>query len=266
MNKNRILVLICGQLRNFSKKNYENLIKNFKNYELDFFIVCWEKHNSEVIKSFNSIYKPIAFKEIKNKNFSLEAKNIKVPDTAVNTENTFHMWHAFSEACKEIKNFIFQKKFDYVLRYRSDILPDENQIFKFKSIRKKGILIPDRYHWNGINDQFFIFNFSDLSYFASFNDYINQYKEKKSLFSSELIFQRFLKEKKFKISFIDYNYKIMRNSLIKSKKLENNKRIKIPLIDKITVKFNKLKFRIRNFKNFYINKTNRNNQQNIIIK
>ena len=58
----------------------------------------------------------------------------------------------------------------------------------------------------------------------------------------------------------------MRNSLIKSRKLENNKRIKIPLIDKITVKFNKLKFRIRNFKNFYINKTNRNNQQNIIIK
>ena len=110
MNKNRILVLICGQLRNFSKKNYENLVKNFENYELDFFIVCWEKHNIEVIKLFNSIYKPIALKEIRNKNFSLEAKNIKVPDTAVNTENTFHMWHAFSEACKEIKNFIFQKK------------------------------------------------------------------------------------------------------------------------------------------------------------
>ena len=266
MNKNRILVLICGQLRNFSKKNNKNLVKNFKNYELDFFIVCWEKHNIEVIKLFNSIYKPIALKEIRNKNFSLEAKNIKVPDTAVNTENTFHMWHAFSEACKEIKNFIFQKKFDYVLRYRSDILPDENQIFKFKSIRKKEILIPDRYHWNGINDQFFIFNFSDLSYFASINDYINRYKEKKSLFSSELIFQRFLKEKKIKIKFVDYNYNIMRKENKNNKQFENKKTIKLKLYDIIAIKLNKLNFKLRNFNSFYLKKNKRNNQKNILIK
>ena len=126
-------------------------------------------------------------------------------------------------------------------------------------------MIPDRYHWNGVNDQFFIFNFSDLDYFIDIMDYLTEYKNKDLLFSSELIFQRFLKERKFKISFVNYNYKIMRN-LIKNKR-ENKKyrKVKIPLIDKITIKLNKLMFRIRNFKDFYINKSNRNNQQNIII-
>ena len=137
MNKEKILVLICGQLRHFSKKNYEYLIKNFQSYELEFFITCWEKHDIEVMNSFLEIYKPIKLKEIKNINFSSEAKQIKVPDTAVNTENTFYMWHSFSECCKEIKNSNFSNKFDYILRYRSDILPEKNQTFEFAKIKKK---------------------------------------------------------------------------------------------------------------------------------
>ena len=47
---------------------------------------------------------------------------------------------------------------------------------------------------------------------------------------------------------------------------ENKKIIKIPLYDKLTIKFNKLKFKIRNFSNFFLKKNIRNNQQDIIIK
>ena len=50
---------------------------------------------------------------------------------------------------------------------------------------------------------------------------------------------------------------------------KNSKKIKItkiPLSDKIFIKFNKLKFKLRNFNNFFINKSKRNNQQDIIIE
>ena len=86
------------------------------------------------------------------------------------------------------------------------------------------------------------------------------------LFSSELIFQRFLKEKKIKIKFVDYNYNIMRRENINNKKVENKKIIKLKIYDKITIKLNKIKFKLRNFNNFYLKKNKRNNQQDIIIK
>ena len=50
---------------------------------------------------------------------------------------------------------------------------------------------------------------------------------------------------------------------------KNSKKIKItkiPLSDKIFIKLNKLKFKLRNFNNFFINKSKRNNQQDIIIE
>jgi hypothetical protein len=53
----------------------------------------------------------------------------------------------------------------------------------------------------------------------------------------------------------------------KINKIEENKKIiKIPLYDKLTIKFNKLKFKIRNLNNFFLKKNIRNNQQDIIIK
>ena len=264
--KKRVLVLISGQLRFFSIKNYENLIKNFKDYELDFFIVCWNNQDEENIKLFKKNYNPINLIEINTRNFSLESNNIKYPDTEVNTENTFHMWYSFSEGCKKIKNFHFSKNPDYILRYRSDIFPDLNQTFINKNLKQKQLFIPDRYHWNGINDQFFLFNYSDIDYFTKVINYLEDYQKKNLFFSPELIFQRFLKKIKFRINYIDYNYRIMRKLKKDSKNLKNIKITKIPLSDKIFIKLNKLKFKLRNFNNFFISKTKRNNQQDIIIE
>ena len=50
-----------------------------------------------------------------------------------------------------------------------------------------------------------------------------------------------------------------------SKNLKNIKVNKIPISDKIFIKLNKLKFKLRTFNNFFISKTTRNNQQDIII-
>lgn len=266
MNKKKILVLISGQLRFFSSKNYENLIENFKNYKLEFFIVFWDNQDLEIIKLFKKQYNPINLIGIKSRNFSKEASDVKYPDNEVNIENIFHMWHSFSEGCKKIKNFNFSENPDYILRYRSDILPDNNQIFFNKDLKEKQIFIPDRYHWNGVNDQFFIFNYSDIDYFTLAIDYLLDYQKKTLFFTPELIFQRFLKKKKFKINYIDFNYRIMRNLKKDNKCIKNIKITQIPIYDKIYIKINKLRFKLRNFKNFFIDKSKRNNQQDILIK
>tara|TARA_Y100000591_G_scaffold205121_1_gene177637 strand:- start:17 stop:817 length:801 start_codon:yes stop_codon:yes gene_type:complete len=266
MTKKSIIVLITGQLRYFSKSNYENLIENFKDYNLEFFITCWEDQEEKLLDLFSSIYKPIELKKIKIRNFSSLAKNILTPDTAVNPENIFHMWHSFVEGCKEIKKYVFQNKPDYILRYRSDILPKVDQLFINHELKTKQVLIPDRYHWNGINDQFFLFNYSNIDDFINIDEFIINYQKKNLLFSSELIFQRFLKQKNIKIKFVDYHYNIMRKENKNNKKFENKKIIKLKLYDKIAIKLNKLKFKLRNFNNFYLKKNKRNNQQDIIIK
>lgn len=265
MIKKNIIVLITGQLRFFSKKNYENIIKSFEGHNLDFFITCWEDQPEELFNIFSTNYNPIKLKKIKSQNFSLLAKNIKIPDTAVNPENIFHMWHSFSEGCKEIKNFSFKNKPDFVLRFRSDILPKYNETFINCELKKKQVLIPDRYHWNGINDQLFLFSFSDLEDFIGINNYIINYQKKNLLFSSELIFQRFLKEKKIKIKFNKYNYNIMRKENKNNNSLKDKINVRLGLYDRITIKLNKFMFRLRNFNDFYLKKNMRNNQQDIII-
>ena len=145
-------------------------------------------------------------------------------------------------------------------------MPDINQRVKSFDLLKKQVLIPDRYHWNGINDQFFLFNYSDLEKFSDVNKFLKSYQKKNLLFSPELIFQRFLKSKGIQIKYVNYNYKIMRREKKINKIEENKKIIKIPLYDKLTIKFNKLKFKIRNLNNFFLKKNIRNNQQDIIIK
>ena len=266
MNKKSILVIITGQLRYLSKKNYDFLLNNFSNYNLDFYINYWEDEKVELKNLFKKNYKPIVLSKIKRKNFLSAVRKIKIPDTAINLENTFHMWHSLSESFNQINSFNFTKKPDYILRYRSDILPKFNQNISLSNLNKKTVCVPDRYHWNGVNDQFYIFNFSDIKYFLNFNIYLKKDIKKNLLFSPELIFQRYLNTFDLKIKYINYDYRIMRK---KSDSIVKNdfkfQKIKIPLKDKIDIKINKFKFRMRNFINFYIKKNNRNNLQNIKI-
>jgi hypothetical protein len=95
---------------------------------------------------------------------------------------------------------------------------------------------------------------------------LEDYQKKNLFFSPELIFLRFLKKIKFKINYIDYNYRIMRKLKKNNKNSKKIKITKIPLSDKMFIKLNKLKFKLRNFNNFFINKSKRNNQQDIIIE
>jgi hypothetical protein len=94
-----------------------------------------------------------------------------------------------------------------------------------------------------------------------------EYLNKKLLFSSELIFQRFLKKLYLEINYINFNYKIMKKkNNIKNRSLKKDIQNNIPFKEKFFVSINKLKFKLRNFKEFYITKNKRNKYQDIVIE
>ena len=265
MNK-KIIVLITGQLRYFTELNYKILKNSLKNYDLIFYIACWEHETKDVKDKFVKLYNPIKLIEIQDKDFSFKIKKIKFPDTAVKSENIFKMWYSFTKGCEFLSKENFIEAPSYILRYRSDLLPLENQNIDIKFKDSKSILVPDLNHWNGINDQFFIFHYSKIKDMINLFEFIDKYLNKKHLFSSELIFQRFLKEKNFKIKYIDFDYKIMKKKMnIQSITNLKNKNNEIPFKERIFISMNKLKFKFRNFKKFYILKNKRNKFQDKII-
>ena len=97
--------------------------------------------------------------------------------------------------------------------------------------------------------------------------FLNEYINKNLFFSSELIFQRFLIKYKLNIKYIDYNYKIMKKKIKNNQKnILRNKKSFIPIKEKIFININKLKFKLRNFKEFYVTKNKRNKYQDFIIE
>ena len=263
----KIVVLITGQLRYFNELNYEVLKNSLKEYDLSFYIVCWKNENKEIKKKFLKIYNPIKLIEIEDKCFLSNVKKIKVPDTAVKSENIFKMWHSFIRGCEFLKKEKFDICPDFILRYRSDLLPSNDQKIDLDSCGENNILIPDMNHWNGVNDQFFIFRFSKIDKIITFSNFISEYLNKKLLFSSELIFQRFLKKLSLDINYINFNYKIMKKkNNIKNRSLKKDIQNNIPFKEKFFVSINKLKFKLRNFKEFYITKNKRNKYQDIVIE
>ncbi len=264
MFKKKILVVISGKLTFFSSKNFYKIKESFKEYDLEFCLFPWRDQSPEIKKKFLDLYKPIHFYEIENHDFEKDIEKIKFPDYAGNPLGTLNMYKSLSISFKIIKKMYDKKidKPDYVLRFRSDILPKNDQKFINSTFIGQSIIVPDRYHWNGLNDQIFLINFNDLKIFDNFDKFLKKHIEDNRFFSSEYIFLRFIK-KYLKISYTDFDYNIMRikNTHKKSKDVDS----KMLMIDKINCKINKLKFKIRNFKNHYIKKINRNKFQEIYI-
>ena len=263
----KIIVLITGQLRYFNELNYKVLKNSLKEYDLYFYIVCWKNENEDIKKKFIKLYNPIKLIEIEDKCFLNEVKRIKILDTAVKSENIFKMWHSFIKGCEFLKKEKFDYTPDYILRYRSDLLPSNNQKIDLDLCGENNILIPDINHWNGVNDQFFIFRFSKIDKIITFPNFMYEYLNKKLLFSSELIFQRFLKKLYLEINYINFNYKIMKKkNNSKNASLKKDIQKSIPFREKFFVSINKLKFKLRNFKEFYITKNKRNKYQDIFVE
>ncbi len=264
----KIIILISGKLKYLSDENFLRIKKNLKNFDVDFFLTPWEEEKIGLINIFKKKYKPIAIKKISQSNFKSKIKSIKYPDNAASLEGFFYNWEGICKGLNEI-DLYFSKKTsppDFILRYRSDILPERNSFFNLnKTILNNRLVVPDRYHWNGINDQIFLFQFSTIKIFKNFFKFVDSHINDKRFFSGEFIFYRFMKKYNLKPIFNNFDYRLMREKKFKKKDLSSNLKSKIPIRDNLVIKLNKLIYKIRNFNEFYLLKNKRNKYQDMII-
>jgi len=264
----KIIVLISGRLKYLSDENFLRIKKSLKKFEVNFILTPWEFENEILIRKFKDKYNPILVKKISQTNHDKQIKLIKFPDHAGSMEGFFYNWEGVCKGFKEIINYYSNKNFnpDYVLRYRADILPKRNSYFNIKNnLTDNQIVVPDRYHWNGVNDQIFLVKYNTIKNFELFFKYIEIHINQSRFFSGEYIFYKFLKKNNFKIFFNKFDYNLMREKNFKKK---NNTKIfksKIPLKDYFQIKYNKIKYKLRNFNDFFILKNKRNKYQDIKI-
>ena len=264
MKKKSFLAFIPGNLNYFSYKNLLGLKKNI-NSELNFFLFPWEDTKQTKINHIKKIYKPIFLKKIYKPNYKNIVKKIKYPDYAGNSIGTLYMWESIRQSFLQINNFYKDKKKpDYVIRYRYDILSKYNFKLIKENLKKNEIIVPDRYHWNGLNDQIFITRFSDIVLFFDIDKFIKKFIKDDRFFCSEFLFQQFLKYKKIKVKYSNFDYSLMRPKGFN--KINNNVKSEMKFFDKLNCKFNKLNYRLRNFNNHYIKKKYTNKNQEKIVK
>ena len=264
MEKNSFLVFIPGKLNFFSKENAIKLKKNIGD-DLKFCLFPWNDIEQKKINKFKKIYNPTILKKISKPEFKNIVKKIKYPDYAGNTIGTLYMWESIRQSFLQINNFYKKKKEkpDYIIRYRFDILPKQKKKFFKKKLHTNEILIPDRYHWNGLNDQVFIIKYSDINLFFDLDKFIQKFINDDRFFCSEYLFQQFLSHKNIKIKYSDFDYNLMRFKSFKKPSINIKSKMKVK--DRMNCKFNKLKYKFRNFKDYYLKKKNLNKNQEKFI-
>ena len=87
--------------------------------------------------------------------------------------NVFHMWCSIVENVKFLEKINKEEglNFDYVLRFRTDIICKDGLSFlsnEFKHLKDNEVLFPSNLHWKGLNDSFFISNFNTILKFKNF--------------------------------------------------------------------------------------------------
>ena len=256
IHKKKIFVLFSGELRLFPE-NFSSINKYLKEYEKFFLFYPWD-HESKKIKYFQALYGIYKLNYIYQKNWDKYIKRIKYPDTASNIPSLFYMWDALLQSFLNIKSTLNEN--DLILRFRTDIKINSKKFFlNLDNIKDDTLYIPDRYHWNGINDQVFFTKVKTLKKFSNFFEFVENSINKNEFISPEYIFYKFIKKEKIKIIFFDLDYQLLRN---KKKESTNKKMSYIPFKDKIIIKYLKITYKFRNFKKFYLEKKKRNKVQN----
>jgi len=264
----KLLILISGRLKYLSDENFLRIKDCFKNYEINFILTPWITENETIIKKFEEKYNPLFLKRISQSKHDDQIKKIKFPDYAGSIEGFFYNWEGVCKGFSEIINYCNENKFcpDYILRYRSDILPQKNSVFNVeKNLNYNQIIIPDRYHWNGINDQIFLISFKTIKNFEFFFNYVDRHIRQNRFFSGEYIFYKFLKKVNLIPVYNNFNYNLMREKYFNKDMLHKPLKSKIPIRDHLEIKLNKIKYKIRNFNEVFILKNKRNKYQDIKI-
>ena len=248
----KIAVLISGQIRFFEKNlNFlKELKKNLSDFEVTIVSSVWE--NQDELKIFQEKYNVKFINMLKERDWTNNISKVKYvtweENSGFKVSNIFHMWHSILENIKFLEKVNNNENFDFVLRFRTDIICKKGLNFlanEIKSLKDNEILFPSNLHWKGLNDSFFITNFSTILKFKDFFNFLEKFIEDNRVFNPEYILYSFISEKNLRIRLINkFDLALVR--------VEDSKPTKIvftPFKDKIKMKIAKQKIKLLKFQN-----------------
>ena len=250
----KIAILISGQIRIFEKNiSFLNDLKNsLSDYEITVVSTVWENQNE--VDTFKKKYGIKYLNQANERDWSNSVSQVKFVTWEENSgfkiPNVFHMWHAILENIKflELINKQDGLNFDYVLRFRTDIICKEGISFlslHLKNLKDNEVLFPSNLHWKGLNDSFFITKFSTVLRFKNFFNFLEKFIKDMRVFDPEYILYSFINENNLKIKLInDFNL-----ALIRIEEAKPTKQVYVPFKDKIKIKIAKQKIKFLRLQN-----------------
>tara|TARA_B100001057_G_scaffold78261_1_gene73379 strand:+ start:788 stop:1567 length:780 start_codon:yes stop_codon:yes gene_type:complete len=250
----KIAILISGQIRIFEKNiNFFNdLKKSLPDHEITIVSTVWENQND--IDIFKKKYNVNYISQVKEQDWNVQVSQVKFVTWEENSgfkiPNVFHMWYSIIENIRYLEKINKEKNFnfDYVLRFRTDIICKNGLNFlqdELKNLKDCEILFPSNLHWKGLNDSFFLTNFKTILKFKNLLNFLEKFVKDTRVFDPEYILYSFVNENNFKIKLInDFNL-----SLIRIEESKPTKLVFIPFKDKIKMKIAKQKIKLLKLQN-----------------
>lgn len=250
----KIAILISGQIRIFEKNInfFKDLKKILSNFEITVVSSVWE--NQDELESFKNKYEIKYIHLLKEQDWTNNVSKVKYvtweENSGFKVPNIFHMWHSILENIKFLEKINNEKNenFDFVLRFRTDIICKKSLDFlanAINSLRDDEVLFPSNLHWKGLNDSFFLTNFTTILKFKDFFKFLEKFIEDKRVFNPEYILYSFIDEKNLKIRLIN-EFDL---ALIRVEDSKPTKIVYIPFKDKIKMKIAKQKIKLLKFQN-----------------
>ena len=250
----KIAILMSGQIRIFEKNInfFKDLKKILSDFDITIVSSVWENQNE--LENFKKKYNIKFINLLKEQDWTNYISKVKYVTWEENSgfkiRNIFHMWHSILENIRFLEkiNDNENKKFDFVIRFRTDIICKKGLNFlanEINSLKDNEILFPSNLHWKGLNDTFFITNFSTMLKFKDFFLFIEKFIKDSRVFNPEYILYCFIDEKNLKIRLINESDL----ALIRVEDSKPTKKVFIPFKDKIKMKIVKQKIKLLKFQN-----------------
>jgi len=247
----KIAVIISGNIRMY-KENLSFLKDIFKDCEVTIFSSVWDHQNE--ITEFEKFYNIRYLQKIKEQKWDEKVNQVKFVTGEENRgfkiKNIFHMWFSVVENIKFLKETCANQNlsFDYVCRFRTDIFcKNKTDYFKkeIEKIKTNEILFPVNNHHRGLNDQFFIAEYTTFLKLSEILNYIDIFLKEERPFNPEYIFYLFVKQNNLKVK-LAHKFDV---DLIRAEQAKPTKKVFIPFKDRMNLKKARYLIRVKNLFN-----------------
>jgi hypothetical protein len=193
----KIALLMSGRI-NSAKETYENIHKNVvKSNDVDFFIICEKKTETETMRKVDELYRPKVFFK-SDENVVMDVSKYKTMP-ATNRMNVMYMYLSRHYLKYYLNKYINDTgtHYDVIISSRMDIfLNNDVDINKLMPYVNKDILcIPNQSmdHKYGICDLFAIGNLNTISLYLDLYNSIYKYMEMNVILHPEILLCHHLK-------------------------------------------------------------------------